>query len=75
MDKLKQLITEANTEFKIADHLAYVTYSTIRESKLLYAIAEVLYNSLSQGELRQCLHMKDYTREYPLVPGTFGKQK
>mgnify|MGYP001562813167 CR=1 FL=1 len=70
MDKLKQLITEANTEFKKADHLAYVTYPMIRESKLLYAIAEVLYNSLHKGVEAVLAYERLYKR-IPLVPGTF----
>ncbi|MFA5887788.1 MAG: hypothetical protein WC852_03700 [Candidatus Nanoarchaeia archaeon] len=70
MDKLKQLITEANTELKKADHLAYVTYPMIRESKLLYAIAEVLYNSLYKGVEAVLAYERLYKR-IPLVPGTF----
>lgn len=70
MDKLKQLITEANTELKKADHLAYVTYPMIRESKLLYAIAEVIYNSLHKGVEAVLAYERLYKR-IPLVPGTF----
>ncbi|MFH1065116.1 MAG: hypothetical protein V1734_01270 [Nanoarchaeota archaeon] len=70
MDKLKQLITEANTEFKKADHLAYVTYPLVRESKLLYAIAEVLYNSLHKG-VGAVLEYERLYKRIPLVPGTF----
>lgn len=70
MDKLKQLITEANAELKKADHLAYVTYPMIRESKLLYAIAEVLYNSLHKG-VEAVLEYERLYKRIPLVAGTF----
>lgn len=69
MEELKQLIAEANREFKKADHLAYVTYPMVRETKLLYVIAEVLYNSLSKGVEAMLAYERLYKR-IPLVPGS-----
>ncbi|MBU2637463.1 MAG: hypothetical protein KJ955_00650 [Nanoarchaeota archaeon] len=68
MEELKQLIAEANKEFKKADHLAYMTYPMVRETKLLYVIAEVLYNSLSKGVEAMLAYERLYKR-IPLVPG------
>ncbi len=69
MEELKQLIAEANREFRKADHLAYVTYPMVRETKLLYVIAEVLYNSLSKGVEAMLAYERLYKR-IPLVPGS-----
>ena len=70
MEKLKQLVAEANAQFKKADHLAYVTYPLVRETKLLYAIAEVLYESLHKG-VQAVLEYERMYKRIPLVPGTF----
>lgn len=69
MEELKQLIAEANREFRKADHLAYVTYPMVRETKLLYVIAEVLYNSLAKGIEAMLAYERLYKR-IPLVPGS-----
>ncbi|HII16183.1 MAG TPA: hypothetical protein HA362_07815 [Nanoarchaeota archaeon] len=70
MEKLKQLVAEANREFQKADHLAYVTFPMIKETKLLYIIAEVLYNSLAKGVAAVLEYERLYKR-VPLVPGPF----
>jgi len=45
MDKFNFLIKQARTYFETADHLAYVTYPVIGEPKMLFVVAENLYNS------------------------------
>lgn len=68
MEKIKQLIAESNAQFRKADHLAYVTYPMVRETKLLYAIAEVIYDSLEKG-VRAVLEYERMYKRIPLVPG------
>lgn len=70
MEKLRQLLMDANTQFKKADHLAYVTYPMVRETKLLYAIAEIIYDSLEKG-IQAVLEYERMYKRIPLVPGTF----
>lgn len=70
MEKLKQLVAESNAQFRKADHLAYVTYPVVRETKLLYAIAEVIYDSLDKG-VKAVLEYERMYKRIPLVPGTF----
>jgi len=68
MEKLKLLVEEANNTFKKADHLAYITYPVVKETKLLYIIVENLYAALMKGvEAVLC-----YERYYKRIPPTIG---
>ncbi|MFH1637340.1 MAG: hypothetical protein ABIB71_02855 [Candidatus Woesearchaeota archaeon] len=49
MEKLKQLLAEANTLMNRADHLTYITYPVVNEIKLLYTVVENLSKSVSTG--------------------------
>ncbi|MAG50668.1 hypothetical protein CL621_03480 [archaeon] len=46
MEDFLELLSEANKAFKTADHLTYVTYPLVQETKLLIAIVENLYSAL-----------------------------
>ncbi len=46
MEQFRQLVKEATTAYLTADHLAYVTYPVVKESKMLAAITEKLYSAL-----------------------------
>ena len=46
MEDFLELLSEANRAFKTADHLTYVTYPLVQETKLLIAIVENLYSAL-----------------------------
>lgn len=73
MERLKQLVKEANSEFMKANHLAYVTYPMIKETKLLYVIAEVLQGALAKG-VEAMLHYERLYKRIPLVPGAFDTE-
>ncbi|MBI2109551.1 hypothetical protein HYT58_00055 [Candidatus Woesearchaeota archaeon] len=64
MEKLKSLLYDANKSFEAADHLTYVTYPLIKDSKLLSTIADNLYNSLSKL-IEAVLY---YERMYKRIP-------
>lgn len=46
MEKVKELLTKANSLVKKADHLTYITYPLVNEIKLLYTIVESLSESV-----------------------------
>ena len=46
MEKIKETLAKANRLFNTVDHLAYVTYPLINDTKLIINITENLYNSL-----------------------------
>lgn len=70
MEKLKALVKEANDALKRADHLTYITYPQVKEIKLLYAIAENLYNALAKG-MKAVLHYERLYKRIPVIPGNF----
>lgn len=45
MEKVRLLIGEAGRNIHIADHLLYVTYPVIKETKMLYSITEKIANA------------------------------
>ncbi|MFH0936658.1 MAG: hypothetical protein V1815_03205 [Candidatus Woesearchaeota archaeon] len=49
MEKFKQLVKEANKAFETADHLAYVTYPVVNDSRLIVNITENIYIALKKG--------------------------
>ena len=49
MDIFKNLIYEANKAFNTADHLAYVTYPLVNDTKVITLITEHLFNALEKG--------------------------
>lgn len=49
MERFLQLVKEANRAFETADHLAYVTYPLVNDTKLIIGIAENLFKALSNG--------------------------
>ncbi len=46
MQKFNNFVLEANKKFKLADHIAYVTYPLLKETKLLLTILENTNKSL-----------------------------
>ena len=46
MEKLKEMVAKANKLYKTADHLAYMTYPLVRDTKLIITVVENLYASL-----------------------------
>ena len=46
MEKYKTLIQSANSHYKNADHMVFVTYSLVNDPKLVITIADRLYKAL-----------------------------
>ena len=49
MERFKTLVREANQAFETADHLAFVTYPVVKETKLLAVVMDNLFKALSAG--------------------------
>ena len=45
MDKFNYLVRQARTHFRTADHMAYVTYPVVGDTRMLIIVAENLYRS------------------------------
>ncbi len=63
MEEFKNLVLEANKKLQIADHMAYITYPMLKETKLLLTILENLDRSL-KAALNAYLH---YERLYKRI--------
>lgn len=70
MERTTQLISEANRLFNTADHLAYITYPLVKETKLMVTITENLYLSLMAAVDALLQHEKAYKR-ISLTPNDF----
>ena len=64
MEVLKDLMKDSNTHLNTADHLAYVSYSNIKDNKIVVSIAENLYKSL----LKAVEAVLQYERMYKRIP-------
>jgi len=49
MEKFKQLVQEANKAFETADHLAYVTFPVVNDTRLIVNIIDNIYIALKKG--------------------------
>jgi len=49
MEKFHKLIKEANSTFNTADHLTYVTYPLVKETRLIITIIENLYTAATKA--------------------------
>ncbi len=70
MEKLRQLIGEANLNLKRADHLVYITYPLVKEVKLLYKITENIHTALIKAMEAILYYERLYKRIEP-VKGDF----
>jgi len=73
MDKIKIAVSQAKNFFNTADHLAYVTYPALRETKLLLSIAENLYLSMVKAMESVLQYDRMYRRIRPL-PDNFDSR-
>jgi len=46
MENYTELMREANSDLKTADHMVYITYPLVNDPKMVMSILERLYNSL-----------------------------
>jgi hypothetical protein len=63
MERLRQLVGEANLKLKKADHLTYMTYPLVNEIKLLYTITENIHDAVISA-MEAVLH---YDRLYKRI--------
>lgn len=49
MEKYLETVRGANRYFDVADHMIYVTYPLVNDTKIILTIIENLYNALVQG--------------------------
>ena len=63
MEEFKSLVLEANRKLRLADHMAYVTYPMLKETKLLLTILDNIDKSLKVA-LNAYLH---YERLYKRI--------
>jgi len=70
MEDFLKLLYEANKAFKTADHLTYITYPLIKETKLLIAIVENLYSALVKG-IEAILEYDQLYKRISLLPQDF----
>ena len=70
MDIFKALIFEANKAFNTADHLAYVTYNIVKDTKVMVLITEHLFNALTKG-MDALLHIEREYKRIPQYPDSF----
>jgi len=70
MGDFLQLLSEANKAFKTADHLTYVTYPLINETKLLISIVENLHLALVKS-IEAILEYDQIYKRIPILPQDF----
>ncbi len=72
MESVRSLAREANQFFNTADHLLYVTYPLINDTKLLMVIISNIYNSLFKGMQSIVRYDKIYKRIPPIGEDFFS---
>jgi hypothetical protein len=73
MAKHKELIASARKEIDLADHLLYVTYPLVKETKFLLAITEHVISS-AQKALQALLEYEYYYKRARMCPPNFALQ-
>jgi hypothetical protein len=71
MQKFSNLVLEANKKLKLADHIAYVTYPLLKETKLLLTILENTNKSLILA-LNAYLHYDHLYKRISHIPESLG---
>ena len=64
-------LNNGNRLFKVADHLAYVTYPFLKDNKLITSITENLYRSLI-AIMTALLQFEAYNRRIDYMPEDFS---
>ena len=70
MDTFKNLIYEANKSFNTADHLAYITYPLVNDTKIISLITEHLFNALEKG-MDALLYIERLYKRIPQYSNSF----
>lgn len=70
MDIFNQLIYQANKAFNTADHLAYVTYPVVNDTKIITLITEHLFTALTKG-MDALLYLERLYKRIPQYSDSF----
>jgi len=70
MENVRKLLNEANSLFKISDHLMYVTYPLVKDNKLIVSITENLSKSLIKA-MEAVLHYDRLYKRIEIFPENF----
>ena len=62
MEKFETFVNEANNNFQTADHLLYVTYSLLKDTKLMFSIVNNLHNATINAIAALIYYEKVYKR-------------
>ena len=73
MEIVLGLVEKANKSFETADHLAYVTYPLLKETKLIMTVAENLYSAFICGMDAFLAYERMYKRIHEL-PNDFNSR-
>ena len=73
MEQVKQLLTEARDRINTADHLAYVSYVEISDSKMLFAITDGLATAVKKA-MEAMLAYERMFKRIPLAPKDFDSE-
>jgi len=73
MENVKQLLREAKDKVNTADHLAYVSYPEIADSKMLFAITDGLATAVTKA-MEAVLAYERMFKRIPLAPKDFGSE-
>jgi len=70
MEKFKELIQTANRAIKTADHLTYMTYPLVNDTKLLITIVENIHSAVISS-MDALLHYDYYYKRISQLPMDF----
>lgn len=73
MENFNKLMDEAEKAISTADHLAYVTYPMVRETKLILNVIDHLYNAVDKS-MKAILHYDCYYKRIPMFDEDFRNQ-
>tara|TARA_Y100000034_G_C6661163_1_gene289856 strand:- start:120 stop:593 length:474 start_codon:yes stop_codon:yes gene_type:complete len=73
MENFKRMVVKANKLYQTADHLAYVTYPLVKDTKLIITIVENLYASLMMSMDAMLYYDRLYKRINPVPENFYSK--
>lgn len=73
MEEAKKLLQDANRYLNTADHLCYITYPLVNDTKLLIIIAENIFNALNKG-ISALLYYERLYKRINLYPEDFNSK-
>lgn len=71
MEKIRAAVVQANNFFRVADHLAYVSYPLLKDNKLLLIIAKNLYMAGAKG-MDAVIYRERFYKRIDFLPSDFN---